>query len=381
MNKHSFFILPLAAAALASCSSLPSSSSSGKSISSETKSSSIAQSSSSTEVSSSSTKNSSSSKEASSSSSVSSNSSSNSSSSVDVSDLKWITPTGAPTLAFYDQGSNTANWTSSSSPTTGVVPAFGTSDYDMIVFDGTSGLGVIAKNSYNYQLAQWISGGNFYVVSTKHTSISEFQAGQTIDGFVKTGNASKSFLKLSKDIWKWDYSDTEIAFEDGVAQVKTNLTANPSGHDYYIIAQPVLAAAKKALASQTPAVTLNVVANLQSEWKKAYNQATIPAAALFVNKSSYEKKKDKIDAFMAITQSRQDDAVNAIDKVTSALNAYGDDTAVTARFGFTSALVSALQPTNQFGILKSGDITDKKAFANDFQTTLGASAFADSLFL
>ena len=84
---------------------------------------------------------------------------------------------------------------------------------------------------------------------------------------------------------------------------------------------------------------------------------------------------------MAITQSRQDDAVNAIDKVTSALNAYGDDTAVTARFGFTSALVSALQPTNQFGILKSGDITDKKAFANDFQTTLGASAFADSLFL
>jgi hypothetical protein len=294
--------------------------------------------------------------------------------------LKWITPTGAPTLAFYDQGNN-ANWVSSSSPATAVVPAFATNDYDMIVYDGTAGLASISSNNYNYRLAQWVSGGNFYVVSTKHTAITDFQAGQTIDGFVKTGNAAKSFLKLSKDVWSWNYSDTEISFETGVAQVKTNLVSNPSGHDYYLIAQPVLAAAKAALAAQTPAVTLNVVANLQSEWKKAYQQATIPAAALFVNNASYAEKKDKIDAFLKQTQARQDESISSIDKVVSALDAYGDSTAATTRFGFTSTLVKALQPTNQFGILKTGDISDNKAFANDFQTTLGSNAFADSLFL
>jgi hypothetical protein len=379
MNKRSFFVLPLALAALASCSTISASNSSNKSSSSENKPSSSSTATSSAQQSSA----------ASSSSSASSPSSSvhtsttdcpTSSNGVDVSDLKWVSPTGAPTLAFYNQGNN-ANWVSSSSPATAVVPAFATSSYDMIVFDGTSGLTTVAKNSYNYQLAQWISGGNFYVVSTKHTAISDFQAGQTIDGFVKTGNAAQSFLKLSKDVWNWNYADTEISFETGVAQVKTNLTSNPSGHDYYIIAQPVLAAAKAALAAQTPAVTLNVVANLQTEWKKAYNQTTIPAAALFVNKASYETKKDKIDAFLAQTQIRQDEAVSSIDKVAGALNSYGDENAVMNRFGFTSALVKALQPSDQFGILKTGDIADKKAFANDFETTLGGSAFADSLFL
>lgn len=360
MNKHSFLILPLTACALASCAvSYTADSSSPEKASS--------------------------SKASSSTSSVSSNpvssSSSSSSSSSLSANVKWVSPVGAPALAFYDQGNN-ANWVSTANPQTGVLPAFGTDNYDAIVFDGVAGLNVIAKSSYNYQLASWVSGGNFYLVSTKHSALTDFAVGQTIDSFVQTGNASKAFVQLAKKVWNWGYADaTDITFETGVSVVGSNLIANPSAHDYYVIAEPVLTSAKAALAKQTPAVTLNVVANLQDEWKKAYNQASIPAAALFVNKTSYATKKGAIDAFLNETQTRQDDAISKVSQVASAVSAYGDETAQKERFGFSSTLVSALQPSNKFGIFKTGDITDNKAFANGFTGVFGSVAFADSLFL
>jgi hypothetical protein len=373
MKNRSFLILSLAAVALTSCQiNVTTDSSSGKSSSAASSANSSKAVSSTVSSLTSSSTTSSSSQESSSSSAISS---------VAAHEVRWITPTGAPTLAFYDQGANEDHWISSASPATEVAPAFATDNYDAVVFDGVSALNLISKNSYNYQLASWISGGNFYLVSTKHSALSDYAAGQTVESFVKTGNASRSFLKLAADKWSWSLSDSDVHYEGGVADVKTALVSNPTAYDYYVIAQPVLTVAKKALASQTPAVTLNIVANLQSEWKAAYNQATIPAAALFVNKTSYGKYKDSIDTFIADTQSRQDDAVTDVAKVTTALNAYGDDTAVTKRFGFTSSLVTALQATNQFGILQSGVISDKKAFASDFNTTLGGSAFADSLFL
>lgn len=294
-------------------------------------------------------------------------------------DVKWISPVGSPALAFYDQGKNT-NWTTTADPATGIVPAFATDDVDAIVFDGISGLNLIAKNNRNYQLASWISGGNFYLVSAKHTSLSDFAAGQTIETFVKTGNATRAFEKLAKDKWGWSYADTDLHVEAGVSAVGTALTGNPASFDYFVIAEPVLTAAKTALAKQTPAVSLFEV-SLQDEWKKAYNQATIPAAALFVNKTSYSKNKDSIDVFIKEMQTRQDDAAANATKVSEAIAAYGDETEQKTRFGFTSTLVSNLQKANKFGIFKTGDISDKKSFANDFNVTLGGAAFADSLFL
>lgn len=345
MNKHSFLLVPLAAMALASCATVSVS---------------VDKSSSAPEA--------------------SAPASSAASSASLTKDLRFVTPVGSPALAFYDQGKNT-NWVSTGSPETIVVPAFATNDYDAIVFDGVSGLNVIKKNSYNYQLASWISGGTFYLVSAKHTALTEFAAGQTIDSFVKTGNASKAFEKLAKDKWNWTYADTDITFETGVSAVGEHLSKNAQSFDYFVIAEPVLTAAKAALASQTPVVTVNVLANLQTEWASAYNQPNIPAAALFVNKTSYASKKAAIDTFIQETQARQDDAVSNVSKVTAALTAYGADADQKTRFGFTSTLVGALQKANKFNIFKTGDITDKKAFANNFNTTLGGAAFADSLFL
>lgn len=146
----------------------------------------------------------------------------------------------------------------------------------------------------------------------------------------------------------------------------------------------MLTAAKAALAKQN--VSLNLIYNLQTEWKAAYNQPTIPAAALFVNSTSYVSHKGAIDAFLAKTQGRQDTAVTDVATVKAALDAYGDDAKVQSRFGFTSSLASSLQGNgaDKFGILKTSDISDKKAFANNFASVLSnseAKTFGDSLFL
>ena len=66
----------------------------------------------------------------------------------EVYDVKWVTPVGAPTLAFYDQGEN-ENWLSTDSPADVIPGAFVASNYDAIVFDGLTGLNLIKKNSSN----------------------------------------------------------------------------------------------------------------------------------------------------------------------------------------------------------------------------------------
>ena len=308
------------------------------------------------------------------------NSSTSEASSSDGYDLKWVTPTSTPALAFYDQGNN-VNWVSSSSPATVVVPAFGAGTFDAIVFDGVSGLNLIKKNNYDYKMASWISGGNFYVVSTKHTSKTEFAAGQTITGFVKAGNAAQTFLKLSKDQWGWNYADSDIEFLEGVAQIQSAILSNDQARDYWIIADPIYTAVKAALAEKQ--VTLHVISDLQADFKTAYGLGTIPAAALFVKGSAYAAHQGVFDRFVSETQARVDDSVEDVEKVVSAIAAYGDDTAAKERFGFTSAMVTANQGNgaNKFAMLKTGEVTDVKAFANGFASVILGSTFDDSFFV
>lgn len=302
------------------------------------------------------------------------------SSSVDDYQLKWITPTSTPALAFYDQGKN-ENWVSSASPATTVIPAFGTATYDAIVFDGVSGLNLVKKNNWGWKMAKWISGGNFYVVSTLHAAKTDFAAGQTITGFVKSGNAAQTFLKLSKEKWGWTYDDSQATFLNGVAEVQSAMISDADSRDYWIVADPIYTSVKAALAKNGK--TLNLISDLQADWKSAYNAGTIPAAALFVRSSSYDAHKEVFDKFLSETQTRVDNSIDNVASVTKAVTDYGTDDDAKARFGFTSAIVTAMQGNgaNKFAMIKSGEVTSVKAFANGFASIILGSTFADSYFL
>ena len=298
-------------------------------------------------------------------------------------DVSWVSPTGIPTLAFYDQGEN-ENWLSYADATQ-VAAGFATDNVDAIVFDGYAGLNNIRKNNRNYVLARWISGGTFYLVSTKHSELSEYVAGQTIEAFVKTGNASQAFLNLAKNAWNWgDLSgeDAPVTWETGVAAVKNTLEKNDEAYDWYVVAQPVLFAVANAL--KQAGKTLNVVADLQEEWANAYDGAKIPAAALFVNKTRYAAHKNAIDAFIEETEDRIDYAVNTPSVAVEALAQYAsahDD--IASRFGFQPAVVNALQKdgANKFGLVEYEEGMDLSAIPNSFAEALGGQAFDSSLFL
>lgn len=301
-------------------------------------------------------------------------------------DFKWVTPTGAPTLAFYDQGEN-ANWLSASNPSSTIVLSFSANSYDAIVFDGVSGLNLMTKNAKaaNYKLARWINNLGFYVVSKTHTleETSAWNASWKIDAFVEAGNSSRAFLSLAKSVWNWGDVSNQVTFEDGVSQVASNIASG--GYDFYVVADPIYTNLKAKMGDK-----LHLIYDMQKEWGKAHNGSSIPSAALFVNTKLYAEHKSAYDRFIDETDNRLTALVDSPATAKKALEDYAannKDAVVEGKyvkFGIDTSIVSnleTLQSNNALGFLKKGDIKDNKAVADEFNLALGSVAFADSLFL
>ena len=298
---------------------------------------------------------------------------------IDTSDVKLLTPVGIPTLAFYDQGENT-NWTSTGDPSNVIAPAWGTDNYDAIVFDGINGLNVAKKNDTKYVLARWISGGTFYVVSTKHDSVEDMTKDSLIYGFNQTGVGSQVFRSLAASEWNIDKFNS-ITYAGGVAQVLTALTNTPETYDFYILSQPQLLNAQNALGNK--GIELNIISDLQADWAEAHDGCFVPAAALFVNKKAYSEKKDVMDAFLSEVDERIETAVDHPEVAVEALTDYAskhDD--AQARFGYAPSLVASLQTggKNGFNLQKDGEVDPLKT-TNAFQTAIGGAAFDATSFL
>ncbi len=301
-------------------------------------------------------------------------------------EIKWVTPTGAPTLAFYDQGNN-SNWTSASNPSEVVVPSFAANSCDFIVFDGVSGLNLMTKNASaaNYKLARWINNLGFYVVSLKHTKedTASWDTSWKIDGFVQTGNCSRAFLSLANSSWKWGDVASQTTFETGVSQVASNIASN--GFDFYVVADPVYTNLKAKMGDK-----LHLIYDLQEEWGKAHDGASIPSAALFANAKLYTEHQADYDKFIDDLDVRLGVLVDYPSSAQMTLRNYAEsnpDAVVDGnyvKFGIAKSIVDSLdtlQKDNVFGFLKKGEIKDNKAVANAFNEALGGNAFSESLFL
>lgn len=306
---------------------------------------------------------------------------------IDTSKVTLITPIGIPTLAFYDLGDEDDRWFSTSSPSDFIPAAFSSGQYDFIVFDGIKGLANVTNNKRDYALARWISGGTYYLVSTKYDSPEDLGIDKTIDSFVQNGVANQAFMNLAEGHWGIEGLSESglVKYESGVEMVAQNLISSPEAYDFYLVAQPALTNAKAQLSAK--GVELNIIYNLQDEWKEAHGEdATIPAAGLFVNKTAYGENKDVMDAFIAETEERMANAVENPELAVEALTAYealdpNSDSDCSARFGFTPALVSMLQKdgANQFNI--QSEYADPMEVANAFQQIVGGAEYPESSFL
>lgn len=301
--------------------------------------------------------------------------------------VTWVSPTGSPTLAFYDQGEND-KWLSTATPENVIPSAFASASYDAIVFDGVSGLTMIKNMNRAYKLAKWINEGSFYVVSTKHTAEETVTAGSkpSVNAFVSTGNASKAFRDLAKNKWNWgEYGDgtdpdSAITYEKGVADVRTHLLgSDPDAFDYYVVAEPVLTAVQAQYKQQNK--TLNVIYNIQTEFAAAHDGAKVPAAAIFVSNAAYETKKAEIDTWLSETQTRIDNVKSNASVAVDAIKAYEDKGGDSqARFGVPSNMINLQQVVgqNKLAYLATSDVTDKAAVANGFNAALGVPLTFDA---
>ncbi len=309
-----------------------------------------------------------------------------SSSASEAYDFKWVTPTGAPTLAFYDEGNND-NWVSASNPAEVVVPSFAANSYDAIVFDGVSGLNLMTKNAKaaNYKLARWINNLGFYVVSLKHTKeeLTSWNPSWTIDAFVKTGNCARVLMDLAKNSWNYGDISSQTTFETGLDAVVSNVPTN--GYDFFVLADPAYTTLKGKLGDK-----LHDIYNLNEEWAHYHNGMAIPSAGLFVNAAKYEAHTAAYTEFLNKTDDRLTALVEQPQKAADALKEYAKDArhvssdGTLIKFGFASTMAEklpVLQKTNKFGFLKKGAVADNKAVANEFSKALGGKEFASSMFL
>ncbi len=302
--------------------------------------------------------------------------------------FSWVTPTGAPTLAFYDQGENPF-WISASNPSEVVVPSFAANSYDGIVFDGISGVNLMSKNASasNYKLARWINNLGFYLVSKTHTKedVSSWDVSWTVNSFVATGNASRCLLNLASNVWNWgDLSSLgTITYENGVDSVVTNLATN--AYDFYLIADPAYTNLKAKMGDG-----LHLIYDLQEEWGKAHGGMKIPSAALFINKEGYSKHKDVYDEFLSKTDERLNALVNVPQIAQKALEEYqsSDPSHVVAdnlyKFGISTSIVgnlTNLQKNNAFGFCLDQKGSTAKQTADNFSLSFGGETYPEEMFL
>lgn len=274
-------------------------------------------------------------------------------------EIKFMAPSGAPTIAFYNQAIDGSLETNSNPSIVGAQLQNNT--YACVVFDFYNGLKSIKNNNADYKLARIITGGNLYLVGIDKTS------GPTADDYIVSFGEGL----LPDLVYKSIYGD-EIAsathYVSGVADCGAILESglhNGNEVDYVLVAQPVLFAKKS---SSPIKERLTVVASLRNEWYEKTGQSAIPQAGLFINQTQYNKHKDEFNAFFDEFEDAITTCIENPQTMKAAIESLGDADAQKAVYGFTAAVAFNVQKDNQNGFAlvdyEANESLDIAAFLN-----------------
>lgn len=192
------------------------------------------------------------------------------------SDLRIVTPTGAPAIAFYHYYEGKQNFATTADPN--LLPSyFGTNNYDIIVAPTNVGIKCI-NNGCSFKLAATITFGNFYLVSTGLDDNDTLDNADSIVLFQQGGVPDKIFHYIYGNEF-----DNNITYVKNVAFAATafenKYSTNEDGvkvdADYVLLAEPKLTALKP---------TTQII-DLRNEFKKKSNGLDIYQASIFVNSS------------------------------------------------------------------------------------------------
>jgi len=297
-----------------------------------------------------------------------------SSSSEDINyDFSIISPTGAPTAAFYQYAAS-EQWDTNSTATN-VAAQFQTSNYDVIVFDSLKGIAQITNTEYPapYKLARIITKGNYYLVSIDKPVGSEPTTDDLIVNFGQNGTPDTVYRQLYPDVVDNTVYVTSVS--DALTVLTTGLY-HQTPVDYVFIAQPALYSAL----NNTNAATygkIKVVADIQEKWMEKTGQDGFPQAGIFVRNDVYLSHPKGFENFLGGIDEAIETAIDDPDTVVNAMNEFGTPSEQAARFGFNATVFSGVQDGGANGLgLTVGGID-----VNAYYTSIGLPTVSSDVFL
>ena len=293
--------------------------------------------------------------------------------------LKMITPTGAPTLAFlnylhddsYETNTTPAN----------IIASMNAGTYDIVVVDTIGGMNAISKGA-EYKMAATITFGNYFIYATGNDDNGVMEAGDTIISFGKSQTPDKLFNYLFPDIEITEYvagvADTSPVACSGAFALDDGLT----NVDYVFMAEPVMFAMMSNKDCKTNGKGSEYL-NIQEEFAKKNSDAIISGAAIFVKNSTFVSKKSEVlDVLSNIKTNIEEITANPL-LAKERIETLGDQTNQKARIGIASgAAFNVLKDSNSVG-LGYLDYTNETLIrkVSAYYAVIGAPAPAETNYL
>ena len=269
---------------------------------------------------------------------------------VDSSSLKIISPTGAPTLAFYNH-SNNVNYETNSTPSNIVSMMSSSSDYDIVVIDTVSGIKAIEKGA-PYKLAANITFGNFFIASTGNDENKVMDKDDTVIVFGQNQTPDLLFNYIYGNDYNVEYVTNDQDAAKCLAAGKNMITG--STVDYVFIAQPALYTILNNKEAKTYGKA-SVYANIQEEYKNKSGNSVVQAS-VFVNSNS---DHNMVKSFLKGLENDINDVLDNPELIQSNINT--EDKATSDKYGVNfAACINLLKDNNALGLGYSKAINNKE---------------------
>lgn len=282
-------------------------------------------------------------------------------------ELKIVTPTGAPAVAFYNY-STSESFQTNSDPSN-IIPMMLNETVDIAVLPTNAGIQAILGKKVNYKIAATITFGNIFIGAT----------GNDDDGIMDADDYIVSFQKgaVPDKIFHYIYGDTldnALHYVSNVQEaakcLKTgkNLAEDGNTVDYVVLAEPALT----TVISSTPG--RSVYANLQELYKVKSGNLQIFQASLFVNN---KLEKNAVDTFLASLEKDINDGLANPELIQQGL---AKNSASEALYGINPEQAKAVTANNNGMGLGFAKAKDNKEAIDLFLSLFGIGATNEEIY-
>lgn len=241
-------------------------------------------------------------------------------------DLKIISPTGAPAISMYNF---TNGLTTITNPQLELMPQFKKGEFDIIVAPAKGGLTQITKNAAEYKMAAVVTFGNFALVKVNPND-EELSAGDNVVYFQKEDIPGSVFSYLYGDLGLNLYDVADASKTGPVLNTGTiKIDEETINVDYVFSAEPVISNLKKSDL---------VVERASDAFTRKTGGKRIIQAAVFVKNDLEEVK---VNDFLTLLQDDITKGVANYKNIVKTMNIYGVSEEQKALYGFDSTTISA----------------------------------------